>query len=162
MCKFGDFCKFNHENILNQNDPHEIDKMVGKLQSLKQEIEMKDEEIKELNSKIEEIERSVNDRIMKLEKIVEILKEEVNDVRKDNETLRCSLNSEKIENVNISESGDKPQGDIYNQKNEQSVSVDKEHPCEKCPFIGKSEAGLKTHNTAKHKVSLMKMYTRKV
>ena len=30
--------------------------------------------------------------------------------------------------------------------------------CDKCDFIGKSEAGLKIHKTSKHKVSLMKMY----
>ena len=32
--------------------------------------------------------------------------------------------------------------------------------CEKCEFIAKSEAGLKTHDSVKHKTSLMRAYTK--
>ena len=136
-----------------------------KLQCLKQEIGIKNEEIKILNSQIEDMEKGVNDRIMKLEKIVEMLREEVNDVKKKNENLRCSLNSERNVNSKVSESGDKTETDVDVVDeiiSDPTGAGEKEYACEKCPFIGKTESGLMTHNTVKHKVSIMKMYSRKV
>ena len=41
---------------------------------------------------------------------------------------------------------------------EEVVEIVNENTCDKCNFIGKTEAGLKIHTTAKHKVSLMKIY----
>ena len=34
------------------------------------------------------------------------------------------------------------------------------HTCEKCGFLAKSEAGLKTHDTVKHKKSIFKAYSK--
>ena len=159
VCKFGEFCKFSHDHIIHKSNSKEVVEMVEKLRTLKQEIWVKDEEIKKLDMKIENMEKSVNDRIIKLEKIVVILRAEVNELKEQNENMRCSPNSEKNEDTEIS---DKSERDIVEEIDEPTGTVGKEHACEKCPFIGKSESGLKTHNTVKHKVSLMKMYTRKV
>ena len=32
--------------------------------------------------------------------------------------------------------------------------------CEKCEFVAKSESGLKTHQTVKHKTSIMRAYSK--
>ena len=34
------------------------------------------------------------------------------------------------------------------------------HVCDRCDFIGKTEAGLKTHKTIKHKGSILRAYTK--
>ena len=142
---------FSHEPIMNKNESKEIVEMVEKLHCLKQEIGIKNEEIKKLNSLIEDIEKGVYERIIKLEKIVEMLKEEVNDEKKKNENLRCSPNSGKNENLKISESGDKTET-VVDVVDEIIIGAgEKEYACEKCAFIGKTESGLKTHNTVKHK-----------
>ena len=48
--------------------------------------------------------------------------------------------------------------EIEQETEKNAASSDKQIKCDKCDFIGKTEAGLKTHNAVKHKVSLMKMY----
>ena len=39
-----------------------------------------------------------------------------------------------------------------------ALNIDVVLKYDKCDFIRKKEAGLKTHNTVKHKLSLMRMY----
>ena len=39
------------------------------------------------------------------------------------------------------------------------VQMVQNYPCDKCDFIGKTEAGLKTHKTIKHK-GILRGYTR--
>ena len=68
----------------------------------------------------------------------------------------ASESEEKGRNADAEELHDKLEQDQEMiEEIEETVTKTK---CDKCDFIGKSEAGLKIHKTSKHKVSLMKMY----
>ena len=160
-CKFGEFCKFSHDQLTAKNYSDEIGGMMEKLENLKKEIGTKNNEIERLDREIKDLEKGVNGKIVNLEKIVRILQEEVIGVKKENESLRASLKgsllSEKQNNINDTEN-DHTERAHSNEIKETTSVGENEYICDKCGFIGKTEAGLKTHNTTKHKVGLMKMY----
>ena len=160
-CKFGEFCKFSHDQLTEKNYSEDIGGMMEKLECLKKDIGVKDIEIARLDTEIKDLERGLNCKIMNLEKIVRILQEEVAGLKKENEKLRFSLKgsflSEEKNNLNDTENDDTERAKTDENIEKTSV-VENEFICDKCGFIGKTEAGLKTHNTTKHKVGLMKMY----
>ena len=114
-----------------------------------------------LNSELEEFEKRFQDKIMSLEKTIGTLQREINSIKKENETLKNCLISGKNKNVNRDiEKNDRLESEKADDIIEATGIVEKENVCGKCGFVGKTEAGLKNHDTAKHKVSLMKLYRR--
>ena len=79
----------------------------------------------------------------------------------ENELLRNTLTGKDKEVVVVNEKEIviEAASDVNLEKSAEEVEelVD-ENKCDKCDFIGKTEAGLKIHTTAKHKVSLVKIY----
>ena len=113
-------------------------------------------------------------RVADVEERNKSIEKDLEEIKAENEFLRTAIYNSTKKNVEItevekatteSESGirssnadeldDKIEEHETNWEVEENVIRNK---CEKCDFIGKSEAGLKIHNTSKHKGSLMKMY----
>ena len=144
-CKFGDYCKFKHEASENVND-QEITNIKRKLEELKCEIVTKDEEIKSKTLEIEMMNKKVSDKLLNMEEKLENMEIKLNKLTDENNLLKNVIN-------------------ITNKENEESVEVEennienkKEHKCNECDFIGKTESGLKVHKTAKHKETILKGY----
>ena len=76
--------------------------------------------------------------------------------KKENESMRCSLASIAKESVDRMEN--EKEIDNVESNARQEVNKNMEIQCDKCDFVGKSEAGLKIHSNAKHKINIMKMY----
>ena len=83
----------------------------------------------------------------------------------ENELLRNTLTGKDKEEVVINEkeivveaASDVNLEDEVQERAEGVEELVAEKKCDKCDFIGRTEPGLKIHTTAKHKVSLMKMY----
>ena len=145
-CKFGDFCKFSHDIFVDED----VEKIRVELGTLKIKIANKDKEIEQLNEKMENLMNHLSEKITKLEEINIIIRKELENVKKVNEALRCSMSKDIVnENENI---------ETVENNEDIDLNIDVVLKCDKCDFIGKTEAGLKTHNTVKHKVSLMRMY----
>ena len=139
-CKFGEFCKFNHEALGNENNI-EIDEIKKKLEELKSQIDAKNKEINHKNSEIESMSKKVEHKIAIIEEKMNDMEMNLNELRKENNVLKnmiASKEKESEENVDLEE---------YFSKTENNLD------CNKCDFIGKTESGLKVHKTAKHKVS---------
>ena len=91
-----------------------------------------EKEMKDLKAKNETIES----RFIVMEKEIEYLKSKLND-------------KEHVQNEVI-------------EKDEETANTESkaQNCCEKCEFVAKSESGLKTHVTVKHKTSMFKAYTK--
>ena len=92
-----------------------------------------------------------------------IIEKDVIDLKIENENLKDRLKAMEKELENI-----KDYVDVRLSNKEENVDIkvvveeDLEtgatHNCEKCDFIGKTEAGLKTHVTTKHKTASLRGY----
>ena len=122
-----------------------------KNESIQMEKEEMMEKVKECKStncmlakKIEEVEETVDG----LKHENKELEKSVKETKAENEALKAkeNLGIQIDESKQVTETTEKNDGETDNQ-------------CSKCDFIGKTEAGLKTHYTTKH-VPLFKRYTK--
>ena len=165
-CKFGSYCKFSHERIEDKG----IKLIKKELDEIKKHLDKKEMEIKKLDDEIKKAE------IRKLEdmKIIvmknEIIEKELKEVRKENEkikediiSLRNDINSLK----NKTDDNKEVMNDSHNEDiEEECPTADSEKVrnldlnCDKCEFVAKSEGGLKTHKTVKHKTVSLGAFTK--
>ena len=107
-CKFGQFCRFNHEEKGKEHTNEEIDILKLDLEKLKQEIHEKDKNINRKELEIQELEESLraqreggnsfNDNIDDLANRIEDIKKEnkdlknnIEEIKEENESLRNEL-----------------------------------------------------------------------
>ena len=140
--------------------------MRNRIKEKEKVIKIKDDEIEKLNkqlqkrvSDIEEKNKAIERDLEKLQVENESLRATINTNKKNGEIKeaieKATVESESEVDANSKELYDKLEDQEINEEIEEIVTKNK---CDKCEFIGKSEAGLKIHKTSKHKVSLMKMY----
>ena len=148
----------------NKNDK-EISEIKAQLEDLRLGIMKKEKEIDIKNKQIGIFEMRFDEKILELEKKNEFIERELKKLKDENELLRNALkvkDKEEVivvtkENVVEAATDDNLEDEIQEIAEEVQELVNGKK-CDKCDFIGKTEAGLKTHTTAKHKVSMMKMY----
>ena len=177
-CKFGTYCKFSHDLIPHEKHSEELDKLRKQLKDLEQEIIEKDEELKKKEEEIKMTEIRIleeKDKFIKLQedKITNLVKEnaeiknKVKELEKEKENLKEDNKSldlkgmffdifkiemrEKYGHIEEESDDDDLQGIQENDEPVQSsVEENQGYICDQCKFIGKTEAGLKTHKTVKH------------
>ena len=120
---------------------------------MKQVIEEKDTEINKINIEIDQFEKKFEKRIESLEEIVNTFQKELENLKKENEALRNAKIVETNEKNSLSESENYVAKEIteFDGVDDDTATCENEHVCDKCGFVGKTEAGLKIHNTAKHR-----------
>ena len=147
----------------NKNDK-EISEIKAQLEDLRLGIMKKEKEIDIKNKQIGIFEMRFDDKILELEKKNEFIERELKKLKDENELMRNTLTGKDKEEVVMIEkeivveaaSDVNLEGEVQESAEEIEELVD-EKKCDKCDFIGKTEAGLKIHTTAKHKVSIMKI-----
>ena len=172
-CKFGDFCKFTHDAIETINESKQMDEIRNKLDDLRSRILEKEKEIKIKDDEIEKLNMQLQKRVFDIEERNKAMEIDLDKLKLENKLLRAAIYTTKknVEVIDVVEKASESEGRVSNadaeelddklefqkiiEEIEETVTKNK---CDKCDFIGKSEAGLKIHKTSKHKVSLMKMY----
>ena len=179
-CKFGNYCKFSHDVIPKKKHIEEIEKVEKQIVDLKKEIIEKDTELKKKEEEINIIEMKImleKERIIKLkdEKInsltnenlekqnkVEDLEKEIDKLKEENKALTLKgmfFDIFKIEmrekyghvEEDTDEEEDIEGNDESVEEVEGRIEINQGFQCDQCKFIGKSDAGLKTHKTVKHR-----------
>ena len=171
-CKFGSYCKFSHEN--KERDDKSIEVLENKIFELTKEINKKDTEIKMINQDIQKAEETMKTKISKMYQKNEALEKEIKEVaidlkavKNENQTLKSCLAvmEEEIKSLkHMNNVSDKVQSESIEEE-VVTADIDQEteisnHACDRCEFRGKTEAGLKTHKTIKHKGSILRAYTK--
>ena len=166
-CKFGEFCKFSHEAIENQEEK-QITDIKKNLDDLRNQITVKEREIKIKDDEIEVLNKHLQQRINNVEKKNETLEEHINKLKLDNESMKALVNTGMQKAETVEKKNEEMEKEIKNLKEENEskreslkstmivgsmdvVSETEPNKCEKCDFVGKNPAGLKIHETAKHK-----------
>ena len=172
-CKFGSYCKFSHDLIPLKKHNEEINDLKKQIKDLKKEIIEKDIELKKKDEEIDMIKNKVmlerdkvkEDEISNLreenkefKKKVEELEKEGEKMKEENKTLMFKgmyFDIFKIEMREMYGHIEEDSEDDYieeeNDKDFKDSHENQGYKCDKCVFIGKSEAGLKTHRTVKHR-----------
>ena len=70
----------------------------------------------------------------------------------------ASLHKQERVNIPVQRIKSEKNYDLEEANEVTEVRSEIENKCDKCEFVGKNEAGLKIHCTAKHKVSIMRIY----
>ena len=179
-CKFGDYCRFKHEEIRNDGIDKEIEKLRLEIDKLGKVIETKENEIKNKDIEIRKLlladtgklKKKVEDyesRNEALELENKQLKDTIDEVKKEQERLRNDKAEEFMLFLDFKErmklkylyDSDDEESDYESddEKREKSRELfrkkkqeerNMKNKCEKCDFIGKTPAGLKTHIRKKH------------
>ena len=184
-CKFGGDCKFSHDILENINSTKEIEEIINKLEDLGIKIKEKGAEIALKDAEIKSTEKLLKDIITILEDKFEKIAEKIEEFKNVNESLRKTIQEIKLgKDKDIEKIGSPGQDDDCEEVEENSDKkkdwsedaiedeetvfkvtgnkANNENHCKICDFIGKTEAALKIHVTAKHKekekVSLFRMY----
>ena len=171
-CKFGTFCRFKHEANAKGEALKEIEKLKRNLEIIKQEIVEKENEIEIREDQIKKLEAKNKD----LETENEVLKQKVKDLLGNlehsnneaavNHMLHLDFKERVTEKYgydsNDEESDYEPDDEVRltNRVNFRMMKVEElrkqikgqiHNKCDICEFTSKSEGGLKTHKTKKHK-----------
>ena len=161
-CKFGQFCRFNHEEKGKEHTNEEIDILKLDLEKLKQEIHEKDKNINrkdDLANRIEDIEKENKD-----------LKNNIEEIKEENESLRNELavndmlfesfkermRDKYLYNTEDEESDYESDDNIREKRREifrrrKAEERNNLNLCQVCNFKAKNASGLKTHKRMKHK-----------
>ena len=123
-CKFGPFCRFNHDIIDAVKGAEEIEKIKKQLDKLKRRIMEKDEEIDKIN-------KTLKKRVDGLEKTNEAMEKQLEEIKAENMKIRDLLNSKKngdeiveTENEDIEvEVEIENESDMEERKNVKSVNL---------------------------------------
>ena len=177
-CKFGSYCKFSHKpnvegkaieniekelkNIENQINEKEkeiikINEIIKKMEKSRSDIDIlshKDEAIREEVKFLKEENKSIKSRFIVMENEIEALKSKLD--------YRDHVQDDVTEKDEVTEKEAVTKKDEVTEKDKETDCSENKSPikCEKCEFVAKSEAGLKTHITVKHKTSMFKAYTK--
>ena len=131
-------------------------------------IEKELEVIKAENKRFESCSNTMKAEIVALKSITteknEALKAELNNIKEETEIMNSKYNA-------LEKEIDCLKSQIKSKEHADEIVVEYEaeaadpeskscHTCEKCGFLAKSEAGLKTHDTVKHKKSIFKAYSK--
>ena len=154
----------------NKNDK-EISEIKAKIEGLRPGMINRENEIEIKNKQIGIVEMRLDERILELEKKNEGIEKELKKLKDENVLLRNTLTVK--DKVVVEAASDDNLKDGVQEIDEEVVEIvngaedvvvvedlDKEtvHKCERCDFIGKTEGGLKTHITTKHKTVSLKGY----
>ena len=94
----------------------------------------------------------------------EAIEKEVKDPKEENKTIKsCCFDMEKeIESLKSKLNDKEHVQDEVTEIDEETAYPENNsrNSCEKCEFVAKSESGLKTHVTVKHKTSMFRAYTK--
>ena len=92
---------------------------------------------------------------------------ELKEIREENEVIKSKFNAmeKKVEYMeNRFDSLEKTENEKLEDEDVAAAAADPENvskkTCEKCEFVAKSDAGLKTHQTVKHNTSIMRAYSK--
>ena len=110
------------------------------------------------------MEEKTKDEIDTIRHTNEAIEKEMKDIRAKNETIesRFIVMEKDIEYLKSKLNDKEDVLDKVIEKDEETVNTESkaQNSCEKCEFVAKSESGLKTHVTVKHKTSMFKAYTK--
>ena len=95
-CKFGEYCKFDHE-VFEKGNNEEIIEIRRKLEELNSKIKAKDEEIKLKDVEIEMMNKKVNDKIATLEDKINDVEFKLNEIMEENNLLKKMIDSKSSE-----------------------------------------------------------------
>ena len=126
----------------------ELEYVKNGIKEKEMEIRDKDEEIKKVSNVIEE-------RMSSLEMLLKKMELDLQELRTENKYLKALVEGNEKSN-GINETLDEPEGQDESESYTQTVEENQTEQvtsfrCAKCDFIGKNMAGLKIHDTAKHK-----------
>ena len=116
-----------------------------------------------MKDKIVAVEKKFESEIYNINHKNDVINKELKEIKIENQEIKSKFHLMEKEIEAFKEIIDKRQAEInvLGEENETVGSKTKSSiSCEKCEFIAKSEAGLKTHDTVKHKTSLMRAYTK--
>ena len=165
-CKFGTFCRYKHKEFDDEEFVGKIEKLKTDLLMLEKDIAEKDDEIKVK----EMIIKNLQEKEQNLEKENQKLKLEVKDLQSEvaeiNNTVAVNdmLHEDFKERVrekygydSCDEESDYESDEDIRAHNrmifrlKKAEELKKKIKCDICDFTTKSEVGLKTHKTKKHK-----------
>ena len=139
----------------------ELDEVKKQINEKDNEIKMLSEEIINLKEKtrsemlimIEDKNKGITKEMKEFKEANRIIKSRCDDLEKDMEALKVEFKGKQASGQALDV--------IIEEETEVSDNV-KEHLiiCGKCEFVAKSESGLKTHMTVKHKTPLFKAYSK--
>lgn len=173
-CKFGTYCRFSHDNIGNKKALKEIDELRRNLKAVQSSIKEKEDVIRGKNEEIEIIKSNLEKRVSELEMKNELLKVEIKAAQKEaleeaemlrnniavNDMIHESFKErmrEKYGYDSDDEESDYESNDEIRENNREEFRLQKivktrqKKKCDICDFRGKTEAGLQTHKTEKHR-----------
>ena len=156
-CKFGSFCKFNHDAIGNRKFDQEIEMLRKELENVKNGIKEKEMEIGDKDEEIKKVGNVIEERMSSLEIVLKRMELDLQELKTENKYLKELLEgNEKSNGVNETLDELVGQDEIESESDGQPVEENQAEQvtsfkCTKCDFIGKNMAGLKIHDTAKHK-----------
>ena len=165
-CKFGNYCKFDHDVIENGKVNEEMETLRKQVEEVKNRIIEKEQEIKLKDEKIKKLSMKLEERIAALEDKNKTIEKDLQEIMTENKYLRaliaghCQAEHDgvfKIPNEVIDEEESEVENDdeeiteVLTDYEENCVEKANSYKCGKCDFIGKNGAGLKIHDTAKHK-----------
>ena len=160
-CKFGSYCKFSHERFEEGKSIKLIEKP---LEDVQKEIMRKDKEIENMNNEMSKLEKKIKSEISIITQKNEAMEKELKELREENKVTRSKLNSIEREVDDLKNRLKCVENSEDHKAVEDEIEADEpisnsRMSCEKCEFVAKSEAGLKTHITVNHK-PFMKAFTR--
>ena len=171
-CKFGSYCKFSHDLITINKHIEEIDKVKKQIEGLEKEIAEKDAELRQKDEEIKKIEQRM---IIEKAKILEVKEDEIVSLTKENLEMKNKVEELEEKNKSLVIKGmlfdifkiemreryghveeESDDDEEFENTGEIDKVVDSEYEkqgfqCDQCTFFGKTESGLKTHKTVKHK-----------
>ena len=165
-CKFGSFCRFRHEVFADAESVKEIKQLKSDLEKLREIIVEKDDKIKLKEIKIKELE----ERNSYFERDTKKLKEKIEELKSEVDEINNSRAVETMVHLDFVERAREKYGyDSNDEESEYESDEDtrtnnrlnfrlkkveelrKKMKCDICDFTTKSEVGLKSHKTKKHK-----------
>ena len=168
-CKFGTYCRFKHEASGNQDTLKEIKDLREALEKVNQKLIEKEEEIKRKDDEIKAIE-VLQDRVKNIDKENLELKDKVRELQEHLENARHSLAVNDMLQMDFKERVQEKYGydsndseSDYESDEEKRINnrikfrmkkveeLRKMVKCDICDYTTKSEVGLKSHKTKKHK-----------
>ena len=174
-CKFGTYCRFAHAPSENKKTLEEIEvlrkeikEMKLKMKNTEKEIKQKDEEIStlvnEARSKdahiknLEQLLEASSERESKKGREIKELERKVNEMVKERDHFYTTIGERDMLLMDFKERmmnkygfDSKDDDSEYESDENMSEKLNKTKKCGVCQFVGKTESGLKTHITKKHR-----------
>ena len=129
---------------------------------MKKEIKKKDHEIQIINDEIVLVEKKLDSGIFILIRKNDVIENELKEIRIENQKykLQFELMEKEIKTLKVKVMiEEQVEIDLIEREVEAAdtdTNSELQISCEKCECVVKSEACLKTHNTVKHKKSMMR------